>query len=80
MTEEINSGALKIAVLANNGSGKTFLSRLFRLLEKNHPPILIENGKSETDKLITFEKNTCKFSSKITQQKIVQNPKKWNRK
>lgn len=69
MTEEINSGALKIAVLANNGSGKTFLSRIFRLLEINHPPIVLENGKVETDKLITFEKNTCKFSFKITETK-----------
>lgn len=67
LTEEINSGSLQIAVLANNGSGKTFLSRIFRLLEKNHPPIVLENGKAETDKLITFDRSICKFSFKITE-------------
>jgi wobble nucleotide-excising tRNase len=67
LTEEINSGALKIAVLANNGSGKTFISRIFRLLEKNPPPIISSNRKVETDRLISFDKNSCKFSFKVTE-------------
>ena len=68
LSEEFNSGAMKIAVLANNGSGKTFLSRMFRLLEKNQPPIATDvNGKVATDKLITFEKKSCSFAFKVTQ-------------
>jgi wobble nucleotide-excising tRNase len=66
LTEEINSGSLKIAILANNGCGKTFLSRIFRLLEKNRSPITSDNGKVETDKLITFERSRCTFSFKVT--------------
>lgn len=63
---EIKSGYLKIAVFANNGSGKTFLSRMFRLLEKPQCQITDETGKVVTDKFISFEKKSCSFSFKVT--------------
>lgn len=66
LTREIRSSSLKMGVFANNGSGKTFLSRLFRLTEKQDELILDENGKSPTDKLLTFGKNNGTFSFKIT--------------
>lgn len=64
--EEIESETLKIAIFANNGSGKTFLSRMFRLAEKEHIVTPDEKGKLPTDMLISFDKNTCSFSFKIT--------------
>lgn len=66
LTREIKSSSLKIGVFANNGSGKTFLSRLFRLTEKQDELVLDENDKSPTDKLLTFGKNIGTFSFKIT--------------
>jgi wobble nucleotide-excising tRNase len=69
--EEIESDTLKIAIFANNGSGKTFLSRMFRLAEKEYVPIPDEKGKLPTDKLISFEKNKCSFSLKITSKENV---------
>ena len=68
LTREIKSSSLKMGVFANNGSGKTFLSRLFRLTEKQDELILDENGKSPTDKLLTFGKNNGTFSFKITDE------------
>ncbi|MDQ7043452.1 MAG: hypothetical protein Q9M34_07985 [Sulfurimonas sp.] len=61
LTKEIESKTLKIGILADNGSGKTFISRMFRLTEKLN---LEDDGKS-TDKLITFEKTSANFSFKI---------------
>lgn len=66
LVREIKSSSLKMGVFANNGSGKTFLSRLFRLTEKQDELVLDENGKSPTDKLLTFGKNSGTFSFKIT--------------
>ncbi|WP_053188014.1 AAA family ATPase [Sunxiuqinia dokdonensis] len=66
LTREIKSSSLKMGVFANNGSGKTFISRLFRLMEKQDELALDENGKSPTDKLLTFGKNNGTFSFKIT--------------
>lgn len=66
LTREIKSGSLKMGVFANNGSGKTFLSRLFRLTEKQDELVLDENGKSPTDKLLTFGQNNGTLSFKIT--------------
>lgn len=68
LTREIKSSSLKVGVFANNGSGKTFLSRLFRLTEKQDELILDENGKSPTDKLLTFGKYNGTFSFKITDE------------
>jgi len=66
LTREIKSSSLKMCVFANNGSGKTFLSRLFRLTEKQDTIELDENGKSATDKLLTFGKDNGSFSFSIT--------------
>lgn len=66
LTKDIKSNSLKIGVFANNGSGKTFLSRLFRLTENQEQLVLDEDGKSPTDKLLTFGKSTAGFSFKIT--------------
>ncbi|WP_281637999.1 hypothetical protein [Flavobacterium marginilacus] len=66
LAREVKSSSLKMGVFANNGSGKTFLSRLFRLTEKQDELVLDENGKSPTDKLLTFGKNNGTFSFKIT--------------
>lgn len=66
LTKEIKSSSLKMAVFANNGSGKTFLSRLFRLTESQTQIALDENGKSPTDRLLTFGKDSGSFSFKIT--------------
>ncbi|GAQ15728.1 translation-disabling ACNase RloC [Myroides odoratimimus] len=65
LSKEIKSSSLKIGVFANNGSGKTFLSRLFRLTEKQEEFVLDENGKSPTDKLLTIGKNNGTFNFKI---------------
>lgn len=65
LSREVNSSSLKMGVFANNGSGKTFLSRFFRLTEKQDDITLDENGKSPTDKLLTFGKNNGSFSFKI---------------
>ena len=66
LTREIKSSSLKMGVFANNGSGKTFISRLFRLTEKQDELVLDENSKSPTDKLLTFGKSNGIFSFKIT--------------
>ncbi|MDA3614331.1 AAA family ATPase [Polluticaenibacter yanchengensis] len=66
LSREVKSSSLKMGVFANNGSGKTFLSRLFRLTEKQDELVLDENDKSPTDKLLTFGKNNGTFSFKIT--------------
>lgn len=51
------TSSLKTAVYANNGSGKTFISRLFRLIEN---PI-----SQNSDKLLSFTKNTGKMKFEI---------------
>lgn len=61
----IKSGSLKMGVFANNGSGKTFISRLFRLTEKQDELVLEDNSKSPTDKLLTFGKSSGSFSFKV---------------
>lgn len=66
LTKEIKSNYLKMAVFANNGSGKTFISRLFKLTENQNEISLDENGKSPTDMLLSFGKNRGSFSFKIT--------------
>lgn len=71
LTKKLDFSSLRIGVFANNGSGKTFLSRLFRLTENNEAAILDENGVSYTDKLLTFGKNNGNFSYKITDKKGV---------
>lgn len=66
LDKEIQSNSLKIAVFANNGSGKTFISRLFRLTEKNAELQLGDDEISPTDKLLSFGKSNGVFSFKVT--------------
>ncbi|BAV94988.1 AAA family ATPase [Ichthyobacterium seriolicida] len=65
----INSGSMKIGVFANNGSGKTFLSRLFRLTEQIKTAELGEDDHSQTDKIISIGSNSSQFSFSITNNK-----------
>lgn len=65
------AGSLKIAIFANNGSGKTFISRLFRLFDTP-----IENANLRpTDSLIRFGYDSGNFIFKIKdkQGNIVEN-------
>jgi hypothetical protein len=66
LSKEIQSSSLKIAVFANNGCGKTFISRLFRLTEKQTKLELNADGISPTDELLTLGKTNGSFSFKIT--------------
>ena len=66
LVKEINSSSLKIGVFANNGSGKTFISRLFRLTEDKNVLSLDVDGKSPTDKIISLGKNSGNFAFSVT--------------
>ncbi|REE80684.1 AAA domain-containing protein [Lutibacter oceani] len=61
----LDTNSLKIGVFASNGSGKTFISRAFRLTEKNKELELDEKGNSPTDKLISLGENKAEFDFKI---------------
>jgi wobble nucleotide-excising tRNase len=66
LAREIKSSSLKLAIFANNGSGKTFISRLFRLTE-NHTELKLDmDGKSPTDMLLKFGKANGSFTFSIT--------------
>ncbi|MCY1633519.1 AAA family ATPase [Marinifilum sp. D737] len=65
LDREIKSGTLKLGIFANNGSGKTFVSRLFRLSENQTNLELDKDFNSPTDKLISFGKNSAKFSFSV---------------
>lgn len=63
---EIKSNSLKMGIYAKNGSGKTFISRLFRLTEKNQNNETDEDEKKyHPDNFITFEEKKASFSFKI---------------
>lgn len=66
LDKEISSGSLKFGIFANNGSGKTFISRIFRLTEDSEDLQLDEEGNSPTDKLITLGQTSADFNFKIT--------------
>lgn len=61
LNRTINVNSLKIGIFANNGSGKTFISRLFRLLE----PKKIDSNTISTDSLIRFGTSKGHFSFKV---------------
>lgn len=66
LTREISSNSLKFGVFANNGSWKTFISRLFRLTEKSTELELELDGTSPTDKLISIGKDSGEIAFSIT--------------
>lgn len=68
LDNEFENKSLKIGVFANNGCGKTFLSRMFRLLEKTN--VNDNDGGSQsfnTDKLITLGETKSSFEFKISE-------------
>ena len=66
LEKELNTSMLRIGIFANNGSGKTFLSRMFRLLEGSTSSAV--DGSSPTDYLIRFGCNHAKFSFSISDE------------
>ena len=62
----ISSSSLKFAIFANNGSGKTFISRLFRLLENDETLLIDGAGNNITDAYLTYGKTTGEFSLNIS--------------
>lgn len=64
LEKELNTNMLRIGIFANNGSGKTFLSRMFRLLEKDVVPE--SDGTIPTDYLVRFGCNKASFSFSIS--------------
>ena len=67
LEKELNTSMLRIGIFANNGSGKTFLSRIFRLLEGTISSA--DDGTSPTDYLIRFGCNHAKFSFSISDER-----------
>lgn len=57
----LNFSSLKVGVFANNGTGKTFLSRMFRLVENSE----VEH----TNKVLSINKTTGDFSFQIDEKK-----------
>ena len=66
LEKELNTSMFRIGVFANNGSGKTFLSRMFRLLEGQ--VVTNEDGSIPTDYLIRFGCNQTSFSFTISDE------------
>ena len=71
LQSEVTSSSLKFAIFANNGSGKTFVSRLFRLLENDDT--LLEDGSGHflTDAYLTYGHNDGDFYFKIADDESV---------
>ena len=66
---EFENNSLKIGVFANNGCGKTFISRMFRLLEKTGINGDKEIGQIiDTDRLITLGKSNASFGFTISDE------------
>ncbi|MBW1657568.1 AAA family ATPase [Flavobacterium quisquiliarum] len=60
LNTKIHISTLEMGIYANNGTGKTFLSRAFRLLNKE------ELDNNDSNKLLTIGKNDGSFKFKIT--------------
>ena len=61
LDSSLNFSSLNIGVFANNGTGKTFLSRMFRLVENSE----VEH----TNKVLSINKSTGDFSFQIDEKK-----------
>lgn len=68
LQREISSSSLRYAIFANNGSGKTFISRLFRLLEHDDTLLEDNNGRLVTDAYLTYGCNDGEFSFRVTDE------------
>ena len=66
LSGDFNVSSLKLGIYANNGSGKTYLSRMFRILEPtNSSMVLDDKGGSPTDCLLRFGSTIGNFAFKI---------------
>jgi hypothetical protein len=63
LVSKLQTSSLEIGIYANNGSGKTFLSRAFRLLTKKDLQI------EDSNKLLTIGRNDGFFQLKIVNSK-----------
>jgi wobble nucleotide-excising tRNase len=72
LDETIDCESLKIAIYADNGSGKSFITRAFNIASKDSKEIDISTS---FDKFIAFNKNKCQFSFKVTDKdgKLLEN-------
>lgn len=69
LDNEFENNSLKVGVFANNGCGKTFISRMFRLLEKDIDISGTGTGLAyDTDRLISLGKSNALFGFKITDE------------
>jgi len=66
LKKSISAESIQKAIFANNGSGKTFISRVFRLTENKVPLEMNSDGTSPIDKLITKGLTSGHFKFKIT--------------
>lgn len=68
LVADIRSSSLKFAIHADNGSGKTFLSRLFRLASNSNKVLQIDEfGNSPTDNFLTFGATQGYFKFQISE-------------
>lgn len=65
------SSGLKLGIFASNGSGKTYLSRMFRLLENTQVIEEDESGGLPTDLYLSFDKSRGDFSFKVVSREGV---------
>lgn len=68
---DVTSSSLKFAIFANNGSGKTFVSRLFRLLENDSSSLKDASGKILTDAYLSYGSSEGSFSFRIEDETSV---------
>ena len=62
----IGLSKFQLGIFAGNGSGKTYLSRMFRLLEQGDTLLYDEAGASPYDMFLTFGKDRAEFDFRIT--------------
>ena len=65
-SKTIGASKFQLGIFAGNGSGKTYLSRMFRLLEQGATQSYDEAGASPYDMFLTFGKDQAEFDFKIT--------------
>ena len=67
LDNEFENNSLKIGIFANNGCGKTFISRMFRLLERTNADDKSGNVlPGDTDKFITLGETKASFEFRVT--------------
>lgn len=69
LSANIQTSDLKLAIFAQNGSGKTYLSRMFRLLEGDKALYIDETGKVLTNYLLSFGTNQAVFGFCVEKDK-----------